>query len=282
MKTTVRVVTLTFFSAFTSHGALADDRAACLDAATRGQALRNAHHLVEARKQLRACARADCPAVVQSDCARWLDEVEKAIPSVVLMAKSRAGADLVDVKVSMDGQLLVATLDGQAVAIDAGPHTFHFEEAGATSVDQRVVLNEGEQNHAIAVVLGPPGPSQEASQEPSPSRRSAPWKTVGWVLGGAGVVGLGVGTAFGLVAIGDNNSAHCNANKECQPGPLSDARTAARISDVGLIAGGLLLAGGAALVLFAPGENAEHPGVALRVSPLVGSGSGGVSLGGSF
>ena len=53
-------------------------------------------------------------------------------------------------------------------------------------------------------------------------------------------------------------------------------------SDVGLIAGGLLLAGGAALVLFAPGENAEHPGVALRVSPLVGSGSGGVSLGGSF
>jgi hypothetical protein len=282
MKTTVRVVTLTLFSAFTSHRALADDRPACLEAATRGQALRNAHHLVEARKQLRVCARGSCPAVVQSDCANWLDEVEKALPSVVLMAKSRAGTDLVDVKVSMDGQVLVATLDGQAVAIDAGLHTFHFEGADGTSVDQRVVLNEGEQNHAIAVVLGPPGPSQDASRGASATRRSGAWKTVGWVLGGVGVVGLGVGTAFGLTAIGDNNSAHCNANKECQPGPLSDAKSAAKISDVGFIAGGLLLAGGAALVLFAPSDNAESPGVALRVSPLVGRGSGGVSLGGSF
>jgi hypothetical protein len=282
MKTTFCVATLALSFAFASHPALADDRAACLDASTRGQSLRNAHHLLEARKELRACARAGCPAVVQSDCANWLDEVEKALPSVVLMAKNRAGADLVDVKVSLDGKPLVATLDGQAVTIDAGPHAFHFEGGDGTSVDQQVVLNEGEQNHAIAVVLGPAGPSQEATPEAGATRHSGPWKTVGWVVGAVGVVGLGIGTAFGVMAISDNNSAHCNADKQCEPGPLSDARSAAKVSDVGFIAGGVLLAGGAALVLFAPRGGAEGPGVALRVSPLVGRGSGGMSLGGSF
>ena len=74
----------------------ADDKAACLDAASKAQSLRDAHKLVEAREQLRACAAARCPAVVQNDCATWLVEVERALPTVVLAAKNTAGADLVD------------------------------------------------------------------------------------------------------------------------------------------------------------------------------------------
>src|ERR1700733_10293046 len=86
--------------------AFADEKAACLDAASKGQRFRDTHKLVEAREQLRVCAAAQCPAVVQSDCANWLADVEKALPSVVLSAKSGTGVDLVDVTVSVDGQAL--------------------------------------------------------------------------------------------------------------------------------------------------------------------------------
>jgi hypothetical protein len=91
---------------------------------------------------------------VQSDCARWLDEVEAALPTVVVTAKSGAGVDLVDVKVSVDGKLLVSKLDGQGVSMNAGPHTFHFEGADGTSLDQAVMIKEGVKNQPVVGVLG--------------------------------------------------------------------------------------------------------------------------------
>src|SRR5271154_3508776 len=95
--------------------AFADDKVACLDASAKGQRYKDTHKLVEARAQLRICAAAQCPAVVQTDCATWLAEVDKAMPGVVVAAKNGSGGDLFDVKVSVDGQPLLSKLDGQAV-----------------------------------------------------------------------------------------------------------------------------------------------------------------------
>jgi hypothetical protein len=154
--------------------AVADDKAACLDAATKAQRFKDTHKLVEAREQLRICAAAECPAVVQTDCANWLAEVEKALPTVVVIAKSGAGADLVDVKVTVDGHPFVTKLDGQAIPMNAGPHTFHFEGADGT-LDQQVVVTEGEKSQKVAIVLGAPPPA------PDTSGSSSTWKTAGWV-----------------------------------------------------------------------------------------------------
>jgi hypothetical protein len=104
----------------------------------------------------------------------------------------------------------------------------------------------------------------------------------GWVLGGAGIVGLGLGTAFGVMAIEDNDNARCNASKQCLPGPLSEARSYALASDISLIAGGLLLAGGAALVIFTPSGSSDARRGAVSVAPTAGLGSAGVALGGSW
>jgi hypothetical protein len=77
---------LPLVAAFLSFGraSLADGKAECLAAASRGQTLRDAHSLVEARVQFQACARRECPAIVQTDCGAWLDAVERTLPSVVL------------------------------------------------------------------------------------------------------------------------------------------------------------------------------------------------------
>jgi hypothetical protein len=287
----------------------ADDKAACLDASSKGQSLRDAHKLVEARDQFRLCARQQCPGIVQQDCGGWLADVEKGVPSVVVTAKDGAGADLVDVRVSVDGQPFATKLDGQAVAINPGSHLLHFELADGTQLDRQVLVKEGEKNQGVAVVLSkkggltgtptagspstvPPTTGQPSAEPTSPSVAggSAPagggsgLRTAGWVLGGAGVVGLGVGTVFGIMAIGDKSSANCNANNQCEGGPLSSAKSAAIGADIGLIAGGVLLATGASLVLLAPKANPSHEATSARVeiAPRVAPGRGGIVLGGSW
>ncbi len=267
----------------------ADDKAACLDGAAKGQRLRATHKLVAAREQLRICANARCPSIVQSDCARWLDAVEAALPTVVVTAKNAAGP-VAEAKLIVDGQPFAARLDGRATPIDPGLHTFHLETADGAILDQQVVVPEGEQNMRVALELRLPSQGAPATRgDPAsgtPVRATAsPWKTVGWVLGGAGVVGLGVGAAFGLVAMNDKNDANCNAAGQCLSGPLADARTAAGAADIALVAGAILFAGGAALVLFSPHASSGHersPAAAVRVAPAVGTAGGSLMVEGTW
>jgi hypothetical protein len=295
MKTPI-LLGLLLPAALVATVALADDKATCVDAASRGQRLRDTHKLIEAREQLRVCAAAACPPVVQSDCAGWLADVERALPSVVVTAKDGAGGDLADVKVSADGQPLLSRLDGQALPMNPGSYTLHFERADGTSLDRVVIVREGEKNQAVAVVLGAPAlaspatPSAASTTLPptpgveSPARpgAAATRRTLGWVLGGVGVVGLGVGAALGFSAIGDKNSADCSASNQCLAGPLSSAKSAALGADVGLIAGGVLLAGGAALVLFGSSGAHERTAASLKMAPAIGAGSGGIVLAGRW
>ena len=254
-------------------GAAPVDKAACLDAVSKGQVLREAHKLVEAREQFRVCARAECPAVVRGDCTSWVVEVETALPTVVITAKDEAGRDIFDVDVSAEGQPLVSRLDGRAVPMNPGIHTLRLETADGGSLEQPIVVKEGVKNQDVGVVLhtrqsptaaaatlpvsAPPvanGAGVESGQaQPTERRGSGAWRTVGWVAGAVGIVGLGVGTVFGVMAISDKSAAHCDASNACDAGPLHDANSAATASTVGIVAGGVLLAGGAALVLFAPG-----------------------------
>jgi len=267
--------------------AFADDKAACLEATSRGQRFKITHKLVEAREQLLVCAAAACPSVVQSDCATWLIEVERALPTVVISAKNGAGAYLVDVKVSVDGASLMSKLDGQSLPMNPGMHTFHFEGASGTSVDQQIVVREGEKDQSVAVVLAGasaatvPGAPDAASSPADPGGSWGGWKTAGWIVGGAGVLGIGAGAVSGLIAIRDKSSAHCDANNVCDAGTGSAIKSAANLSDVGWIAGGVLLAGGAALVLFAP-SGGHDAAAGLRVAPLVAASGGGIVAGAAW
>jgi hypothetical protein len=116
---------------------------------------------------------------------------------------------------------------------------------------------------------------------PAASDGGGSWKTLGWVLGGLGVAGLGVGAVMGVVAIGDKNGAHCDAHGVCDPGTTSGIKNAALASDIGWIAGGVLLAGGAALLILAP-STAHEGSVSVKVAPVVTAGGGGAALGGTW
>ncbi len=290
-RTTLQASLLAAAAVTVSIASYADDKAMCLDAASRGQKLRDAHKLVEARDRFRACARQECPSIVQQDCGRWLGEVERDLSTVVITAKDGAGTDRVDVKVSVDGQPFADKLEGQAVAIDPGRHLMHFETADGMQLDREVLVKEGGKNQTVEVILGGAvDPSKKAATESGSLSGGAvaahgggtgAWRTVGWVLGGVGVAGLGAGAVFGALAIGDKSSAHCTGSICANTDALNNARSAATGANVGLIAGGALLATGAALVLFAPRSREASAPVAV-IAPAVGPGLGGVTLEGSW
>jgi hypothetical protein len=314
MKTLLRLGILA--SALTANtSSSADDKRACLDAASQGQNLRDARKLIEARQQFQVCARQQCPPMVQQDCAGWLADIERDLPSVVFTAKDSDGMDLVDVEVSVDGQVLVTKLDGRAAATNPGEHVFNFKLKDGTQRDQLVLVKEGERNQRIAILLERrttlPSPHQGAADKPAVASAPVPvapdvpvppaptpdvpvgdsasanspgtgtWRTVGWWLGGVGVVGLGMGALSGLIAVAKKDAAHCDANNICDPGTSSGIKSAALVSDVGWVAGAVLLASGAAIVLFVP--RASHWQAArVTFAPTLTSKGGGFAVGATW
>jgi hypothetical protein len=244
----------------------------CLAANDKSIALRNEHKLLAARTQMLVCAASSCPGEVRKECLRRVDLVNGSIPTVVIEAKDGTGNDLSAVKVTMDGDVLAERLDGSAISLDPGAHTFTFELAGQPSITKQLVIREGQKDRREVLQFGAPGAAPATTAAPlakgpatssiessvdqvSSSSSGGTQKAVAIVAAGVGVVGIGVGTIFGLSAM----SKHDDANAKC-PGACSDqagvelwndARTAGNISTIGFVVGGVGLATGAILWLTA-------------------------------
>ena len=264
------------------------DKAACLDAVAKGQRLRDTHKLVEAREELRVCARAECPSVVQSDCATWLGELDRTLPTVVLSAKDGAGRDVMDVKVSVDGQPLTSVLDGQAVAVDPGLRTFRFERRDGSVATQQVLVKEGEKARGVWVVLAGAGGAAAAPAAspvwakpdeagvarppptPSPSTLGSTRRLLALALGGAGVAGLGAGAGIALDAKSRDNRAAGESGIARQT-DSSSAVSEGNAATVVVCVGAAMAAAGVLLWLTAPSSRALAVGTSGREVILRGS-----------
>jgi hypothetical protein len=129
-------------------------KAQCIETNTRGQDLRRDGKLAAAREAFQACSAASCPTLVRNDCARRLDEIDTVQPTVVLVAKDGGGKDVSVVHVTVDGKPLTEKLDGTALPVDPGEHTFAFAIPGQPAVKATFVLALGEKNRREQVVVG--------------------------------------------------------------------------------------------------------------------------------
>jgi hypothetical protein len=275
-----------------------DEKAACFDAAEKGQTLRQAHRLIEARDQFRLCVAPICPATMRTDCSGWLDDAERLIPTVVLSAKDAAGNDAFDVTVTMDGAPLASKLDGAALPVDPGGRTFRFQFSDGAILEKQALVVEGRKAMDVAASLVPPaGPrlppvpvaSAPLVTTPSSAVRVTPHanslRTAGWIVGGIGVAGLVVGGIFTGVTIADKSAADCNEAKQCSNySSISAAQGVAPVAGIGLVAGGALLATGAVLLLLPQRSHELVSSTALdvRLAPLLRRSEGGIVLEGSW
>jgi hypothetical protein len=196
-----------------------DEKQACASAAEEAEQLRTDGRLLAAREHLLRCSRPACPTAVRSDCAGWMTEVAAAIPTVVLAVRDARGQDVLGALASVDGVSIAQGLDGKALEVDPGVHTFRFESGGA-AVEQVVLVREGEKSRTITATLdrgsvAATAPSGFASPPPSPpasSSRISPWT---WAFGGIGVAALGVGTYLELSVNADASSLEGSCGHSC-------------------------------------------------------------------
>jgi hypothetical protein len=247
---TIATCTTALIILSSTQSAFAGNVEACDAQALKGQELRDGHKLLESRDEFRACASPNCPSVIRNDCAHWLEEVDRRLPSIQIVVKDgHSETPITDAVVSIDGAKVDQPLEGRIV--NPGVHAFHVQRRDGSTLDRQLLVVEGMKDQRLELVFESPRSAGVTKSEATPS--GFPWKPLGWISGGFGVAGVGVGTLFGLVAAGDKDRAQCVDNL-CNRADLDDAREHATFSTIGFVAGGLFLATAAALLFFAPSE----------------------------
>jgi hypothetical protein len=105
---------------------------------------------------------------------------------------------------------------------------------------------------------------------------------IGLTMAGAGIVGIGVGATFGVVAISklaQSNDGPCGSNDHCNQAGLDlrqQSNDAAVASTIAFVTGASLLAVGLTVYLTTPKDRE------LTVSPTLAAGAMGATVGGRF
>ena len=238
--------------------AVADEVDACIAAAEQSQLQRRDGHLRAAHAKLLGCAHDTCPRAIQKDCKRWLGEVEVATPSVVIHAANPSGADVLGGRLSVDGAPLEGALSGRAIPLDPGEHAFRME-AGERSVEQRIVIRQGEHDRLITLRFAA---DAHLAERPIP--------TGAWILGGVGAAGLTTGAALWAVGRGERSTlyATCGITHACDESAIGRARTKLLVGDI--VFGVGLAAVGAAVWWGVTGSIAHK--VPVSATPVAGGG----------
>jgi hypothetical protein len=250
----------------------------CLAASDASLKLGNDHKLRAERSQLLVCAASTCPADIRKECLSRVDEVNAQIPTIVFSAKDPKGADLSAVNVKMDGEVVAERLEGTALSIDPGEHTFTFETAGQSPVTKKLVIVEGQKDRREVINFGSDlggatgGPSSIPPTGADESHGIGTQKILAMVAGGIGILGFGVGTAFGVMALSKKSDAQNACPNQCatQDGvnKWSDAESTGNVSTIALIVGGVGVAGGAVLWFTAPSATSSSTQVGVGLSGL--------------
>jgi hypothetical protein len=204
----------------------------------------------------------------------------------------QAGADPATLTISRDGTTVSSAELGVAIPVDPGKHDVSVTAPGKEKWSTSVEVGEGGQTETVEIPLladsaGGGGSTTVAADggttgTPAADKPSdgSTQRVLGIVAGGVGLVGIGLGTFFGLQA----SSTWSDAKKECTDYPngctakgvslKDDAAGQATISTVGFIVGGVGLAAGA--VLFFTAGSGKEETVAIGVGP------GNVSIKGTF
>ena len=237
-------------------------KAACVGAYEDAQKKRLAGDLPGAKLELQICGQDACPALVRTECVGWLREVEAAMPSVIVAVRTAAGADVTTAKISVDGQPLRPRAPGEAVEVTPGLRKFRVEVAGEAPLERDVVIQTGEKNRVISLVIDG-APNEDARVPPMP-RDGLPAPTI--VLGVIGVASLAAGITVDAAGTVRLHDLHTGCAPRCQPGPVDGTR-AEIITGDSLLAAGVVALGAATIYFFTHRE--ARPRDALRSSLVV-------------
>jgi hypothetical protein len=283
----------------TSSARADDAKLACIAAHTEGQELRNAGNPVAARARFAICANPSCPAMVRTECTQLGKQLDDALPTLLIEARSPDGAGVTAVRMFVDGVSVLDELTRLPIKIAPGEHLLRFVPADPQLGEREVKIapREGEKNIILvldlprrvrhdggvdgngAVVASPRAPVTQSPYEPV--RRGTDGDTRSAHGGGVsttGIVLLGLSAgsliAFGAFALKGRSEERelAGCAPRCAASDVDRMYRDYLIADValgvGVLAGGI----GGWLVIASLGSPAK-PSATVRLAPL---GLGGV------
>jgi hypothetical protein len=201
-------------------------------------------------------------------------------------------------RVSIDGDDVTSQL-GNPIRVEPGPLVVTATAPGGSEKSENATVKAGE-TASITIAFGWSGKSDEELAEVSPDGEQAPppekkvepdpktdsntKKTLTWVAGGVGLVGIAVFATFGSLSESKFNHLKdsCpqdNCNQSLESGK-NTGKTFQTVANVGLVAGGVGLA--TALTLFVLGSPSKAASGDQTARAKLEVGLGRVALSGSF
>lgn len=275
-----------FVIASANGQAQASSKEECLEAHSRGQDLRDAGRLTTARQAFIACAQTSCPQLIQADCARFGEELDRLVPTVSFAARDANGADLPDTSVTVDDMPVATRLDdGKAYDLDPGRHAVKFDHEGHESV-VTIVLTQGERGRNV--IANFPDLAVDARPSPAPAPAAVqPHRPVGpLVIAGVGAAAAVTGLVLAIAGMKQVPGDCSLSTHQCVAAPgdpsFDQARRGVTMANVGVgvgVGGAAVLAGGALWYLTQPLKLPHEVG---QLAPWVGEHATGLSMHGKF
>jgi len=218
------------------------------------------------------------------------DALEPRVPKLIVVL---TGADPSKVQVARDGVVLGSATFGVPLPIDPGKHVITAQAAGFKEWKTEVDVEEGKTLEVKVSALEvddakPPPPPPPPVALPAAGRGL---KVAGAVVGGLGLVGIGVGTWFGLKTFSDWEQAQKLCGETTPPYTCDEkgqtaadsARTSGNVSTGLFIGGGIALAAGVGMMVVGFRGNATPSKTGIRwIVPTFDGKSTGLVLQGQF
>ena len=211
-----------------------------------------------------------------------------------------SAAALAGLSVRRDGHEIGAGAWGASVPIDPGEHLVEATAPGRRAFSTKINVAAQAAAQTVHIPALAPEPTSgraaagSAAGEMQPGdaktapRTVAPLRMPGLIIGGVGLVTLGVSGFFALRAGSLNNESkengHCDAQNQCDETggeKRDDAKAAANVATVTVLAGGALTALGVTLFLLKPRQEQTHSAT-LQALPLLGPEQAGMVVRGRF
>jgi hypothetical protein len=240
---------------------------------------------VEVAAGARSAGRADAERVAQGRA----NALAPRLPKLVIEVSSAENPP--GFEVLRDEVRVGAAQYGVAIPVDPGSHRVSARAPGRKTWEATVSAVESQQARltipALELAPGAPGGSGGSLQagDPAPvegSEGGSSQRTLGLVIGGVGIAGIGAGLVFGALAGKQYDDASC-PNNVCTTAAGEErdgAWTKATVATIAVGVGAAALAGGAILFFTAPKRDKQ---TSLRVTSLgLGITPGGVFVRGNL
>lgn len=201
--------------------------------------------------------------------------IEPKLSHLTVTVPEAASVD--GLQVTVDRVALPRGAWGTPVPVDSGSHAVIATAPGRVAWESSVKLeqtaSESVRIPVLATLPPPPPPIATAALSSAPLPPRSPWKRpVGFAALGVGAVGIGIGSYFGVRALnlGAESARGCQPDGSCTSGAydaFGRGKTAATMSDIFLIAGVALAAGGGVLLVLDAVDKPSAPRLAISPGP---------------